>query len=141
MKIKILLKLFLLVSGIWIIYGAFILFSTISQSCKNYSSIAKLSLEDKRAAITGWDFYQFLMFCDKTIPERKDVRWVFPKGNFLGNSEYHFFKAYYYLYPRNFREDASYIMVYERPDYAAPAGYKVMAEYEKDKYILSRINK
>ena len=114
----------------------FFIFSDFKSNYKNYRLISPLSLDDKRAVTTGWDFYQFLMFCDRVIPKGKDIKWIFPEGGFLGNSEYHFFKAYYYLYPRNYRDNADYIIVYNRENYNMPSGYKIFAEYGKNKYIL-----
>lgn len=123
------------VSLIWLMIGISYLFSEISQ---NYIALISFSLDANREFVTGKDFYRFLMFCDRAIPKGKDLKWVFPKGGFLGNSEYHFFKAYYYLYPRNYKEDADYIIVYGKEEFNAPAGFKLLAEFGQNKYILSR---
>jgi len=131
-------NLFIFVSLIWFLIGVFYLCSEINRDYRDYSYLISLSLEDKRAVISGGDFYRFLMFCDKTIPKGSDIKWVFPEGGFLGNSEYHFFKAYYYLYPRNYRENAGYIIVYGKEAYNAPSGFKLFEEFRKDEYILSR---
>jgi hypothetical protein len=113
------------------------MFSDLAKNYKDYRLISSFSLDDRRAVTTGWDFYKFLMFSDRSIPKGKNVKWVLPEGRFLGNSEYHFFKAYYYLYPRNFRDDADYIIVYDVEGYDSP-GYKPLTEYAKNKYILVR---
>jgi len=123
------------VSLVWFVIGISYLFSEIG---KDYGAPISFSLDANREFDTGKDFYQFLMFCDNTIPKGKDLKWVFPEGGFLGNSEYHFFKAYYYLYPRNYKEDADYIIVYGREGFDAPAGFKLLAGFGQNKYILSR---
>jgi hypothetical protein len=129
---------FACISTLWILLGLFFLSDDFTQNLQSYKILMRLSLDGKRAITTGVDFYQFLMFCDKIIPERENIKWVFPEGAFLGNSEYHFYKAYYFLYPRHYQENADYIIVYGREGYAAPQGYGIFAGYGKEKYILHK---
>lgn len=126
------------VSVIWIIFGLLLISLDLKSNCINYKRLFSYSLEDRRAVITGVDFYKFLKFCDKLILKGRDIKWIFPEGRFLGNDEYHFYKAYYYLFPRNYRDNADYIIVYNRKEYKAPLDFKIFAEYGPGKYILKR---
>ena len=129
---------FISIATIWLLQGFLFFYSDLKYNYKNYRLLTVLSLDEKRALTTGWDFYQFLKFCDRIIPKGKDIKWEFPKGSCLGNNGYYFLKAYYYLYPRNYREDADHIIVYDREGYNIPENYKILAEYGKNKYILAR---
>lgn len=126
----------ILFSIIWLGLGFIAISWDLCHNYRDYLSKILLSLEEKRALVTEGDFYKFLKFCDDTIPKNKDIKWVLPAGIFLGFDDYYFYKAYYYLYPRNYREDAGYILVYKKKDYIAPRGYKLLAEFGEDKYIL-----
>lgn len=137
-KFKLQQYFLILFSVIWVTLGFIAIFGDLRHNYKDYLLKIPLSLEEKRAIATEGGFYQFLKFCDNAIPKNKDVRWVLPAGIFLGFDDYYFYKAYYYLYPRNYREDAEYIAVYKRKDYAAPYGYKLLAEFGEDKYILAK---
>lgn len=126
------------ISIVWFLMTVFLIIFDFKNNYKNYEAIAQSSLNDKRALITGRDFYQFLMFCNRLIPEEKGIRWLFPEGRFLGNDEYLFYKAYYYLYPRNYRDNADYIVVYDRQGFKPPPDYKVFAVYGIRGYILKK---
>jgi hypothetical protein len=135
-KSSIFLNAFIIaISVIWLASGVFFMICDFKNKYRLYDVPLVFPPEYERAAFAEQDFYQFLKFCDKKIPEGKDVRWELSEDKFL-RKDVHFSKAYYYLYPRNYRVDADYIIVYGKKGYSAPSGYTVFAEFGKNAYVF-----
>ena len=129
---------FVIAVSVWLAFGLTAIFRDSVGLAKGRIQLSRLTMDERRAIVTGRDFYRFLKLCDAIIPQEKDVKWVFRRGNYLGYDEYLFYRAYYFLYPRNYRENADYIILFGRKDYDVPAGFTSVAEFGKNNFILTR---
>jgi len=129
------MRFFKFICIIWLLFGTFLILSDLKHNYGNYKMLIPLSLDERRAVTTGRDFYKFLTFCDRAIPQGKAIKWIFAEGT-LWEIRYLEFRANYYLYPRSYRDNACYIIVYNRQDYKAPPGYRLLCIYGENKYIL-----
>ncbi|MBF0531735.1 MAG: hypothetical protein HQL23_01420 [Candidatus Omnitrophica bacterium] len=85
------------------------------------------------------DYYPILKYCDRVLPSGEPLQIILPiapqnKLEFLRD------KGRYYLYPRNYGENTlrqKYILVYQQPDFRAPAGYARIKDFGPDKYLLT----
>ncbi|OGC04051.1 hypothetical protein A2276_05480 [candidate division WOR-1 bacterium RIFOXYA12_FULL_43_27] len=85
------------------------------------------TLDEKRAEVTGADFYNFLKFCDQKLPPGSKIQFETSAGYFHS-------KATYYLYPhRMVTKEADYCLVYREP---AKAKGTIFAKYKEGEYIL-----
>lgn len=94
------------------------------------------SLDEKRAAISGGDLYEYVKFVNENLPERTVVNFVGPV--------YFRERAAMYLYPNTFRhkEAAEYVLVYgETPDPEKYGNYETFATFREGKYIMKRRTK
>ena len=124
--------------ALWLGGGLFYAANNFWITFKSYGGFDQLTLPEKNTLINPKDFYHFLLFCDECIPKNSTIQWILPNGSFLGNDEFYFFRAYYYLYPRNYHQNAEYVIVFKNPDYIPSLGYEIFSSYAKDMYILLR---
>ncbi len=122
----------------WLGYGVARITQDFNRSLKKFMLLKKFSLEDRRALLAGPAFYFFLKYCDSVIPAGKTIKWVFPEGRYMGNDEYYFYKAYYYLYPRKYSDSANYIIVFGRKNYRIPVGFRQSAAFGDNVFILEK---
>lgn len=87
------------------------------------------SLDEKRAEITGVDFYSFLEFCNKKLPPRSKIKILSPSG-YLDS------KGAYYLYPHRQKEQAEYLLIYHKDPGDENKNCKSFAKYKEGEYIL-----
>jgi hypothetical protein len=92
------------------------------------------SLDEKRAIISLGDFYDFMLFCNKSLPEGVEV-------NILASNVYFSDRAGMYLYPHIIRNNvvADYLIVYDTdPDHEKYKGFELFAKFSEGEYILKR---
>jgi len=98
----------------------------------DYKNLSGMTPEEKRAYVTGEEFYAFIIFCKGIIPEGSDytVEAVY-------DDSMDYFRFAYYMHPslRNL-DDAEYIVCY-KTDFSKK-GYRREASLGKDKYILKK---
>lgn len=120
---------------LWLALDARILLDQARTVRLDFQTFYGKSLEEKRAAITLGDYYDFLKFADAKIPRGSGFNLLFlPQYYYLE-------KANYYLYPTHYDKKGDYVLVYNADDQAADyikAGYKILAVYKKGEYILKK---
>ncbi|NQT30045.1 MAG: hypothetical protein HQ596_05700 [Candidatus Saganbacteria bacterium] len=98
------------------------------------------SLSEKRAALVGTDFYNFLMFCQENIPQRATVKTLYSGAL----SDYSRGQTTFYLYPLDFfAQSPDFIIAYR---YAEPAkevlaenkDFSLYKQYSNQGYILKK---
>jgi len=132
MKSKVVFKI---VFFVWVvIWLHFFVRELLKGEIRDYKNLFGRSLEEKRAYVTGKEFYGFILFCKKIIPEDFDYT---VEANYDATMDY--FRFAYYMYPslRNL-DNPRYIACYKIK--FAKEGYKIIASLGEDKYILQRIN-
>ena len=133
MKTKIIFRIvFIAWVAIWLL---FFVRGLVRGEARDYKNLLGRSLEEKRAYVTGQEFYEFILFCRKVIPEDSDYKM---KANYDESMDY--FRFAYYIYPslRNL-ENPEYIACYKIK--ATQAGYKRVASLDDDKYVLKRVKR
>ena len=96
------------------------------------------TLEEKRAAIVGKDFYDLLVFCKENIPARSDVDLISSDPN----KDFYHDRAKYFLYPLNFySKEPEYIIVMNygkglKGALAEYPAYRMFKKYNEGAYIL-----
>jgi len=115
----------------WVfLWALFLIRGLVKGELAEYKALWGLNLREKRAYVTGTEFYEFLNFCKKNIPAGSD---------FMVRAEYDtslgYFWAPYHLYPltRNIR-NPEYIICY-KSEYEKE-GYELAVRLGRDKYIL-----
>lgn len=99
---------------------------------KDYKNLFGKTLEEKEAYVSGREFFDFIGFCEKEIPENFTYS---VEANYDQTMDY--FRFAYYIYPvkRNM-DNPDYIVCYKTR--FAKAGYAKAAALSDDKYILKR---
>ncbi len=124
-------------SAVWLVWGSYLLISIFSNNFESDKFLFGLSLDDKRALVTGREFYGFLKDCERAIPPDKSLRGIFV-GADTGETEFYYYRSYYFLSPRNFTKDADYLILYNLGIEGIPAGYQLTAQFGPNKSILER---
>jgi len=117
---------------IWLI---FLIRGFAKGELKDYKFLWGKTLEEKRAYVTGEEFYKFILFCKRIIPEDSDYT-VF--ANYDATMDYYRFA--YYIYPslRNLY-NPEYVACY-KVNVSRP-GYEYVASLGEDKYVLRKIKR
>ena len=95
------------------------------------------SLEQKQKAALGDNFYGYLEFCKKALPEGAQVKMITSDPTNFYNT-----KAMYYLYPVSFvSNEPKYLLVYMYNKdlelaIAENRGYRLLKRYDEGAYIL-----
>lgn len=115
--------------AIWLL---FLVRGLLKGESRDYKNLFGKSLEKKRAYVTGKEFYEFILFCKKIIPENSDYT---VEANYDTTMDY--FRFAYYIYPslRNL-DNPRYIACYKVK--FAKEGYERIVSLSDDKYILKR---
>ena len=99
---------------------------------RDYKYLLGRTLEEKRAYVTGKEFYEFILFCKEIIPEDSDYS---VEANYDASMDY--FRFAYYIFPslRNL-DNPEYIGCYKVK--FQKNGYAKIASLSDDKYLLKR---
>lgn len=119
-------------TAMWLL---FLVRGLIRGEARDYRNLFGRTLEEKRAYVTGKEFYEFIQFCRKVIPENSDYT---VEAKYDATMDY--FRFAYYLYPaqRNL-DDPGYIACYKVR--YIEQGYELAASLGSDKYILRKEKK
>lgn len=128
MKKKILTIMFLIWIALWAYFIARGLFK--NHYFNDYILLSSRSLEGKRAYVTGERFYEFLTFCNKSLPA--GATYAIEGIEYLSIDEK---RAIYYLYPHLPSNRADFILVFDCK--YAGEGYEFFAKLDDSRYILS----
>lgn len=114
----------------WLI---FLVRGLVKGELTDYKYLYGKNLEEKRAYVTGEEFYGFIIFCKGITPEDSNYT---VEANYDATMDY--FRFAYYIFPslRNLY-DPQYIACYKVKFYKD--GYKKIASLGEDKYILRKI--
>lgn len=129
-------KALIAVFSLWVLLDLRIDFDYLRIAYADWLTFAGKSLDEKHAIVTVGDYYQFLQFCDKVLPERSRI-------SFSSADSYIYEKGAYYLYPHLYdrfnlgKRDADYLIVYNQV-LSPSSSYEVFAKFAEDKYILKR---
>lgn len=125
--------IFRIIFFIWVtIWLLFFVRGLVKGEMRDYINLFGKTLEEKQAYVTGKEFYEFIIFCKKVIPENSDYT---VEANYDQTLDY--FRFAYYMYPslRNLY-NPEYIACYKVK--FLKKNYKVIASLSNDKYILKR---
>ncbi|MDP3791492.1 MAG: hypothetical protein Q8R38_05580 [Candidatus Omnitrophota bacterium] len=97
-----------------------------------YTSLIKLSTEEKRAHVTGAELYAFINFCKDSIKEPSTYE-------IAGIEKYSIEhrRMRYYLYPNIEKEDPEYVFVYKTKGFFRDK-YKIFNRLDTQTYILRK---
>jgi hypothetical protein len=99
---------------------------------KDYKNLFGKTLEEKEAYVSGKEFFYFIIFCKKEIPENSTYT---VEANYDQTMDY--FRFAYYIYPlKRDIDNPQYIVCYKKR--FTKAGYARLAGLTDDKYILKR---
>ena len=117
----------------WVFLWLFFLIrGLVKVEIKDYQNLLGKTLEEKRAYVSGKEFYNFVLFCEKVIPKN---------STFSAEAKYDqsldYFRLAYYLYPvMRDLGNPEYITCYKTK--FSKSGYSVAASLTDDQYILKR---
>ena len=97
-----------------------------------YSSLLKLSTEEKRAHVTGEKLYAFMKFCKDSVKEPATYKMVGIEDYSIEHR-----RLRYYLYPLIEKENPEYIFVYKTKGFSLH-GYKAFSSLDTETYILRK---
>ena len=129
-------QIFRIVFIIWV--GVWLLFfvrGLVKGEWRDYKNLFGRGLEEKRAYVSGGEFYEFIIFCKDAIPEDSDYS---VEADYDAAMDYYRFA--YYIYPalRNLY-DPEYIACYKTK--FSKRGYRRLRSLERDKYILRKVKR
>jgi len=125
--------LFRIVFITWVfMWLLFLVRGMVKVEIKDYKNLLGKTLEEKRAYVTGKEFYEFILFCEKVIPGNATFS---VEAKYDDSMDY--FRFPYYLYPamRDI-DNPGYIACYKVK--FSKDKYSVAASLTDDKYILKR---
>lgn len=99
---------------------------------RDYLNLIPRSAEMRRSYVYGDDFFEFLSFAKRNLPEGASFRL---EG--IEPLSHDHRRAVYYLYPVRESDTAEYILVYRDPEYV-PRGVRRVASLDKERYIMRR---
>jgi hypothetical protein len=97
-----------------------------------YTSLLKLSTEEKRAHITGEELYAFMKFCKDSVKEPATYRMIGIEDYSIEHR-----RLRYYLYPFIEKEDPEYLFVYKTKGFSRQ-GYRMFKRVDAETYILRK---
>jgi len=128
-------KLFILLFAAWVIIWINFLIRDLTKGgyLKAYKILLSRDAEGKKSYTYGDRLFEFLTFCEKSLPAGAayDLAGV-------DESSVDFRRAIYYLYPHFKEENASYILVFDKPGYAKD-GYSPFKELDSSRFILKKV--
>jgi len=129
-------NIFKLAFVVWIALWAFFTFREIflKSSFRDYKVLLSRSLEGKRAYVTGDRFYEFITFCEKSLPREATYDLTVSTQ---GDIEIAKMRAVYYLYPRIKKESADFILVCDVANIEKD-GYEIFGKLDETRYVLKK---
>lgn len=127
----------LLMITLWVMLEARMGMDYLKTFSLDFQTYFGKSLDEKRAIIMSPDFYGFLLFCNKALPQRSKV--VLVTSNAFFND-----RAGMHLYPSiiNFDGTGDYVIVYDQDiDKEKYKDFVLFAKYKEKEYILKRREK
>lgn len=126
-------KIFKIIFIAWVaMWLLFLVRGLVKGEARDYANLFGKSLDEKRAYVTGEEFYRFISFCKKIIPEDSDYT---VEADYDATMDY--FRFSYYIYPAlRDLEDPEYIACY-KVDFESD-GYSLAAFMDESKYVLKR---
>ena len=100
---------------VWILSWSFLFCRQFlfSPSFLNWSyHLALADAEGRQAIAYGFEFYQFLAFCRKSLPDHSRFQLIGPLDWSLDRV-----RAHYYLYPHRLSDNPDFILVYKTPSF------------------------
>lgn len=125
--------LFRIVFMVWVfMWLLFLVRGLIKVEIRDYRNLLGKTLEEKRAYVTGNEFYDFILFCEKEIPRNSTYS---VEAKYDQSLDY--FSFAYYIYPamRDI-DNPEHIVCYKTG--FLKRGYSKAASLANDKYILKR---
>lgn len=111
----------------------FLIRGLVKGEVRDYRNLFGKTLEEKRAYVTGEEFYKFILFCKEVIPEDSDYT---VEANYDATMDY--FRFAYYIYPSlRDLDEPEYIACYKIK--FAKEGYELVASLSNNKYILKKL--
>ena len=98
---------------------------------KDYKVLLSRDAAGKAAYTYGDRFFEFLKFCEKSLPSGVDY-------DLAGIKDLDWRRAVYYLYPHLKKDKAPYVLVFDEPGYVQE-GYAMFKELDSSRFILKRI--
>ncbi|MDO8525818.1 MAG: hypothetical protein Q7S07_04960 [Candidatus Omnitrophota bacterium] len=100
---------------------------------KDYKVLLSRDTVGKASYTYGDRLFEFLIFTEKSLPSGASY-------NLIGVDEtsVDFRRVTYYLYPHFKEDDASYMLVFDKPGYKQ-AGFFLFKELDSSRFILKRI--
>ena len=127
-----LFRTLVLAFAFWCLLEASNLVTQINNAKDDFYLFGK-SLDEKRQLINNPDFYDFICFCQKAIPNDEPFDLVAP---FI----YDDIKFRYYLYPHPSVKGSKYVVVFNgTPDADLIKTSKLFAKYKDNAYILEKL--
>lgn len=123
-----------IILAVWVIIWAIFLIRPLFKKdlIKDYSNLSKLSIEGKRAYVTGPELYRFIKVCNQLMPVAASYKIIGIEKDSIEHR-----RARYYLYPRVEKEDPEFILVYKTKDFEQK-GYKIFKMMDLDRYIMRK---
>lgn len=100
---------------------------------KTYKDLLPLSLEEKRAYVTGKEFYDYLMSCKELMDAGSAYAIAGLEKNSIESR-----RAAYYMYPNIMASGADFMLVYKSKNIPKD-GYLIFKEFGPDKYLLRKV--
>lgn len=104
--------LVLMIFVFWMLIEGKFAFDDAKVLIADYQAMWGKTLDEKRSIITGGDFYEFVGFCDKNLPDDIAVSHVFSNNLYYAFDGWLSSKAKYYLFPKYRSDSAGYKLVF-----------------------------
>lgn len=129
-------KIFLAVFLVWVVLWINFMIRDLTKKkyFKAYKALLSRDSMGKRSYVYGDRLFEFLVFCEKELPEGATYNIV---GLEAGSIDPR--RSIYYLYPHFNEESAQYTLVFDRPGYTK-TGYVIFKELKPGSFILERAN-
>jgi len=126
----------------WLLIEVQYSFNDLKMLVADYQAMWGKTIDEKRDVITGGDFYDFLEFCDKTLPRGAGVDFAFSDNLYYAFPEWLPIKARYYLFPRVNDSASPYKLVFG-PGAEAKLNitkrYQLIAKFKDGEIILKEV--
>jgi hypothetical protein len=116
---------------LWAVFGVRELF--VKGQVTEYRTLLPLSLEGKHSHLTGDGFYELIMFADKKMPADATYKLI---GVDEGSIEVR--RSAYYLYPHVEKDDADFLIIFNKSGDAAYAGYDIFERLDNTRRVLKK---
>ena len=119
--------------GGWLILSLLYLVQSGIQTYTENLLFGNKSLDELREMTTSNNFYSFLQFALKSVPEKEPVTLYLPE-----NSNYFKQKAPYFIYPHLITNDASYILIFKNDNVKLNKQVQLLVEYKPGMYLFKK---